>query len=77
VIIHVEGDVAYDKALQHRLIFVGKQDCPLHEFEDRRGQISVDYLEKYLSHYDVKTGKRKNSLQSARQRKRRAVEASR
>lgn len=77
VITHVEGDVAYDKALQHRLIFVGKQDCPLHEFEDQRGQISVDYLEKYLSHYDVKTGKRKNNLQSGRQRKRRAVEASR
>lgn len=76
-ITHVEGDVAYDKARQHRLIFVGKQDCPLHEFEDQRGQISVDYLEKYLSHYDVKTGKRKNNLQSGRQRKRRAVEASR
>ncbi|KAF4175368.1 hypothetical protein CNMCM8694_008051 [Aspergillus lentulus] len=76
VITHVKGNVAYNKALQHQLIFIGKQDCPLHKFEDRRGQISVDYLEKYLSHYDIKTGKRKNSLQSARQRKRRAVEAS-
>ncbi|KAL1979323.1 hypothetical protein VTN96DRAFT_6214 [Rasamsonia emersonii] len=49
----------YEGALEKRLVLVGRKNARSRGIRDGYGQISLSELRKYLSAYDVRTGKRK------------------
>ncbi|THC94513.1 hypothetical protein EYZ11_005995 [Aspergillus tanneri] len=69
-IVHPDLNQVYEDALQYQLILVAKRNCPLRDVDYEDGRISVDKLIEYMTHYDVRTGKRKATGSDTRATKR-------